>query len=271
MTVCIAALCDAADEPRAVIATDRMVTQPGFMEFEHAGSKMVELTQQAAVMVAGNTLDGMRLVTEAAAAALPDDIAELAADLGQRYAIARNARAGQILGAHGLTFESFHQMHGTMNPQVVMMLEGAIEQFDLGVELLLAGVDATGAHIHTNGNPGGGNQRHDPLGWAAIGIGAPHVVTSMAAFGHGAHEGYKQTLFKVYASKRRAEVAPGVGRETEMAVIASDGTKRLDAAVLDKLQLIYNDYRSITDRELQGKLGAFDPEETANDTVGSPL
>lgn len=269
MTVCIAALCKANDMPCAVVATDRMVTQPGFMEFEHTGSKMVELTERAAVMVAGSTLDGMRLVTEARAADLPDDIAEISADLGRRYATARNGRAEQILGMHGLTFESFHSMHGTLNPQVVMMLEGALEQYDLGVELLLAGVDGSGAHIHTNGNPGGGNMRHDPLGWAAIGIGAPHVTTSMAALGHSAREDYRQTLFKVYASKRAAEVAPGVGNETEMALIGAEGVKRLDAAVLTKLALIYDEYRSITVGRLQEQLASFDPEGDDDATDGN--
>lgn len=260
MTVCIAALCRTNDQPCAVVATDRMVTQPGFMEFEHTGSKMIELTRRAAVMVAGSTLDGMRLVTDAAATDLFEDIADIAAELGCRYAVARTGRTAQILGTHGLTFESFHQMHGSLNPQAVMTLEGALEAFDLGVELLLAGVDGSGAHIHTNGNPGGGNQRHDPIGWAAIGIGAPHVVTSMAALGHSASEEYKQTLFKVYASKRAAEVAPGVGRETEMALISAEGIKRLGSAVLERLALIYDDYRSITGERLQEQLASFDPQ-----------
>jgi hypothetical protein len=33
MTICLAALCKEGDEPRAVIAADRMVTLGGFIEF----------------------------------------------------------------------------------------------------------------------------------------------------------------------------------------------------------------------------------------------
>jgi len=244
-----------------------MVTQPGFMEYEHAGSKMVELAPRAAVMVAGNTLDGMRLVSEAAAAEMPETIAEIADELGRRFALARNARAGQLLGSHGLTWETFHQMHGLLNPQVVMTLESALEQFQLGVHLLLAGVDDSGGHIYTNADPGGGNQRHDPMGWAAIGIGAPHVVPSMVGFGHSARDGYKETLFRVYASKRRAEVAPGVGSETEMAVITRDGTKRLSAAVVGDLGVIYDRFRILTERQLSKQLSRFNPEGDADGTA----
>jgi 20S proteasome alpha/beta subunit len=260
MTVCIAALCTGEDDgSRVVLATDRMVTQPGLMEYEHE-SKMVELTPRAAVMVAGNTLEGMRLVSEAAAAEMPDTIAALADELGRRYALARNARAGQVLGSHGLTWETFHQMHGLLNPQVVMTLERELEQYELGVNLLLAGVDGSGGHIHTNADPGGGNVRHDPMGWAAIGIGAPHVVPSMVGFGHSAGHGYRETLFRVYASKRRSEVAPGVGNETEMAVISADGTKRLSDALVEKLALIYGRFQKATERELSKRLASFDPE-----------
>jgi hypothetical protein len=242
-----------------------MVTQPGFMEYEHTESKMVELAPRAAVMVAGNTLDGMRLVSEAAAAQMPETIAEIAEELGRRFALARNARAGQLLGSHGLTWETFHQMHGLLNAQVVMTLESALEQYALGVNLLLAGVDDSGAHIHTNGDPGGGNTRHDAMGWAAIGIGAAHVVPSMVGFGHSARDGYKETLFRVYASKRRAEVAPGVGSDTEMAVITVDGTKRLSGDVMGKLGVIYDRFRKATEREVRKQLASFDPEGGAGE------
>jgi hypothetical protein len=245
-----------------------MVTMPGYMEFEHSGSKMVQLTDRAIVMVAGSTLDGMRLARDAAEDSLPDDIEGIAFDLGQRYAATRAWRAEQaILSTHGLTLQTFHEMHRSLNEQVVMLIENALQQFDLEVELLLAGVDESGAHIHTNSNPGGGNQKHDPIGWAAIGIGSPHVIPSMA--GHSADAGYKHTLFRVYASKRRAEVAPGVGRETEIAVIGMEGLQRLTNADVDRLGVIYDDFQSITDKELQKQLDAFDPEGGSGGTDGN--
>jgi 20S proteasome alpha/beta subunit len=262
VTVCIAALCRADDgEPRAIVATDRMVTAGDFLEFEHSGSKMVQLTDKAAVMVAGNTLDGMRLVNEAAADDLPEHIVAIATTLGERYGAARLERAEQAaLTPHGLSLDSFHGMHRGLNEQVVMLLENQLSQFNLGVELLLAGVDDSGAHIYTNGNPGGGNTNHDPIGWAAIGIGAPHVLSTMAGYVHSATADYKQTLFRVYAAKRGAEVAPGVGRETEMAVISNEGLERLSSDDLERLALIFDGFRSITGLELQKQLDAFHPE-----------
>jgi hypothetical protein len=262
VTVCIAALCQGdGDEPRAIVATDRMVTAGDFLEFEHSGSKMVQLTAKAAVMVAGNTLDGMRLVNEAAADDLPEHIAAIAESLGARYGAARMWRAEQtVLSPHGLSLESFHGMHRGLNEQVVMLLENQLAQFHLGMELLLAGVDDSGAHIYTNSNPGGGNTNHDPIGWAAIGIGAPHVLSTMAGYVHSAKTDYKQTLFRVYAAKRGAEVAPGVGRETEMAVINNEGVKRLSNDDIEQLALMFDEFRSITSAELHKQLDAFRPK-----------
>jgi 20S proteasome alpha/beta subunit len=189
------------------------------------------------------------------------DVASVAVDLGERYAEARRRRAEQfVLSTRGLTLESFYQMHAGLNQQVVMLLDNGLAQYDFGVELLLAGVDETGAHIHTNGNPGGGYQNHDPIGWTAIGSGAIHVVPSMAGFVHDADAAYQQTLFRVYASKRRSEVAPGVGHDTDMAVISHEGIKRLSEAELQQLAAIYDRFISITSAELARQLDAFDPD-----------
>lgn len=264
MTVCLAALCGNGEDSRVVVAADRMVSAGGFMEFEHRGSKIVELADHALVMVAGDTNEGMRLVHQAAAE-IGDStpVPGIAEDLGERYATARLRRAEQsLLGTRGLDLNSYYQVQGTLNPQMVAMIDNGFANWDLGVELLLAGVDESGAHIHTNHNPGGGNQDHRPVGWTSIGSGAIHVIPSMAGFEHAPHAGYGQTLFRVYASKRRAEVAPGVGHETDVAVVSREGIKRLTSQELQQLDSIYENFLSTTSNELAKQLDSFDPEGT---------
>ena len=243
MTVCIAAMCGAAeDDARVVVAADRMVTTGDFMEFEHPGSKIVKLSKHALLMVAGATNDGMRLARQASAemGGTTGEIAEVAEEIGRRYAEARKRRAEQILGLRGLDFESYYAMHANLNGPVVKFLDERLASYNLGVTLLLAGVDDAGAHVHTNQNPGNGNQCHDSIGWHAIGSGSIHVIPSMAGFEHSPRAGYRETLFRVYASKRRAEVAPGVGRESEVAVISQEGVKWLSSDELEQLDSIYD-------------------------------
>jgi hypothetical protein len=87
----------------------------------------------------------------------------------------------------------------------------------------------------------------------------------MAGFVHSPRAEYGQTLFRVYASKRRAEVAPGVGNETEVAVVSRDGTKRLSETELEELDSIYESFVSMADTELQKQMAEFDPERQSND------
>jgi len=268
MTVCIAALCGDGDgDRRVVIAADRMVTYPGYMEFEHPGSKMVKLSERALVMVAGDTLLGMRLANDAAAAyaGATGEVHLVAADLAGRYTQVRSEQVlQQVLSRRGLDFGSFYSNHSSLNGQAVMLLDNQMAQFDLGVELLLAGVDDAGAHIHTVHNPGAPDRKHDPIAYAAIGSGAVHVLPSMAGFEQGPATSYAQTLFHVYASKRRAEVAPGVGSATEMAVVTATGVHKIDEAQQETLGKIYDSFIQQGDTEIRKQIGALNDDQGAN-------
>ena len=177
MTVCLAALFagDEQNSPAAVVAADRMVTMGGFIEFEHAVPKMAQPSPYATVMIAGETLTGTRLARDVADALNGSNprIAQIAQALAQQYQAVRRAQVEQqILAPRGLDFGSFYANHASLNHQVTMMVDQAMSQWNLGVELLLAGVDFGGAHIFSIHNPGGSELQHDVIGYAAIGSGA---------------------------------------------------------------------------------------------------
>ena len=274
MTVCIAALCNDGDEPRAVVAADRMVTLGGFIQFEHAVPKMAPASQYALAMIAGDALIGARIAkaVENAAAGTSPAVTDVAQALAAEYLSARESQLDeQLLRPRGLDLQSFYGAHASLNPQITAMLDNQMAQFNLGVELLLAGVDPSGAHIHTVQNPGGSDRLHDQIGYAAIGSGAIHAIQSMIGFGHCADIDYHQTVFRVYASKRRSEVAPGVGQDTDMAVISATGTHWLSGDELDQLKDIFEDFESSTDQTLRAKLADFNLDEGGNDERPAPL
>jgi hypothetical protein len=214
MTICLAALCRHDDHQPAA---DRMVTMGGFIEFEHPVPKMAEPSPLAVVMVAGDTLVGTRLAQDVSGGlhGTSARILDIAQRLAAQYqGMRQQAIESQILGPRGLNLAAFYGAHASLNPQITMMLDQQLSQFNLGVELLLAGVDDQGPHIFSVHNPGPSELQHDVIGYAAIGSGAIHAVQSMIGFGHSAAAGVPETIFRVYASKRRAEVAPGVGQDT---------------------------------------------------------
>jgi 20S proteasome alpha/beta subunit len=261
MTVCIAALCqNDEDQAHIVVASDRMVTLGGFIEFEHAVPKMRDASSRAITMVSGDALVGTQVAEEVAGALSGSNppIAQIAQALAARYEYARRQRVEQhVLRPRCLDMDSFYGNHQTLNPNAVMMLDSQIAQFNLGVELLLAGLDPSGAHIYSVMNPGPPESCHDVIGYAAIGSGTIHALQAFIGFGHSASAGYHQTVFRAYAAKRRAEVAPGVGRDTDMAVVSDAGIHRLTEGELEQLRNMYKSFEASTSLALQEQLEKF--------------
>jgi hypothetical protein len=260
MTVCIAALCQDSGQAHAVIAADRMVTLGGFIEFEHTVPKMTAASSVAVAMVAGDALVGTKIAMDVAETVAGTDppVSDIAQGLAARYEADRRVRlVQQILMPRGLDLASFYGSHQALNANIVAMVDNQMQQFNLGVEILLAGVDRTGAHIYTVTNPGPPENLHDAIGYAAIGSGAIHALQALIGFRHSAAAEYHETVFRAYAAKRRAEVAPGVGLDTDMAVISPTGIHELTARELTQLREIYEEFAVSTDKELRKRLGSF--------------
>jgi 20S proteasome alpha/beta subunit len=138
------------------------------------------------------------------------------------------------------------------------MLDQNSAQYNFGVEFLIAGVDTTGGHIFSVSNPGGTYNEYCQIGYAAIGSGAIHAVQSMIGFGHTGKCDLLKTIFYVYASKRRAEVAPGVGKDTDLAIINHEGVTQLTGDQLASLEELYNEYIRPLDQGILDKLEKLD-------------
>jgi hypothetical protein len=63
----------------------------------------------------------------------------------------------------------------------------------------------------------------DSIGFAAIGIGEGHAKSQFMFERHSPAKPYAETVFLTYMAKRHAEVAPGVGRDTDLFVISLKG------------------------------------------------
>ena len=261
MTICLGALCrDESDGDTVVLASDRMVTWMGLTEFEHQVPKIHQISVSTWALIAGDALAGTRIARDVARqlAGSAGTVGEIANLVATRYAEVRiEAATAQLLTARGLTFQQYYQMHQQLLPQIVGGIDTAIANFNLGVEMIIAGVDGTGAHLFTVSNPGGMAQCQDVIGSVAVGSGQIHAIQSMIGFRHSSMDPLKDVLFRVFSSKRRAELAPGVGHETDLAVISPQGVRHLAEATLDELDRIdatvHSTYTSCLSEEV-GKL-----------------
>lgn len=248
MTICIGALCaNAAGMANQIViaASDRMVTLGGFMEFEHEVPKAMELAPRVVGLMAGDAVKGSRVQREARRS-LPaeeltvQDVAERVAAL---YATHRHQEVDTTLfSPRGFTMADFYGggLIQRVPPQIAQFLDTQAASFDFSVELLVSGVDANGGHLLRVSNPGGSTADYEQIGFHAIGSGAIHALQALIGFRHTGQKPLADALYHVYAAKRRAEVAPGVGNETDMLIITMDkGIYRLTPADLTELDKIY--------------------------------
>ena len=278
LTICIGALCqDRVAGDSVVLASDRMVTWQNLAEFEHAVPKIYSISPAAWALVAGDALAAAKITAEAAAriAGIARPVHEIAAVVAQQYHDVRMAAAeAQFLLPRGLTLATYYGKHQQLLSQITENLDQSLASFDPEVELIVAGVDSTGGHLFTVDNPGGPPQCHDVIGVVAIGSGEIHAVQSMIGFGHAAMQPVKDTVFRVFASKRRAELAPGVGRETDLMILRPGGAVRLPGKALATLSELYESYAAsvVASAQEQVSSWALDlaGESTGTAAAGAP-
>lgn len=249
MTVCVAAIADGY----VIGASDRMLTA-GNIQFTPPGQKIFDLTTSIAVMVSGD----MNLHAEMLAGLLGWIRSELDAqkaagqprwltvrEIAEQYAIlfdrARADRAeAKILRPLGLTKTTYVDEQHALSPSLVEKLATELLSFNMpAVSAIFLGVDDAGPHIYVFNN--GEVACHDIVAFAAIGMGAYHANSHMMFSRHSKAEPLARALVITYAAKKRAEVAPGVGTETDMLIIGQElgSSRRIEDDIIQELQTVY--------------------------------
>ena len=272
MTVCIAAICERGEA--IVVAADRMFTSPPpvNIEFESDESKIEQFADGIVVLPSGNTA----IVTEILEAAKdamsgkPASLSEVGELIRKGYATVRAQKAEEnvALPMVGADFESARETGMTL-PKYLEDQGGIYQgivaqsfQFNLGTELLLAGIDREGARIAAITHPGSIFWL-DKLGYGATGSGAIHAVSSLNLCGQTRSHDLHTTIYAVYAAKRAAEVAPGVGANyTDLAVLTStkEGKRQVrecDRAVMEELKKLWETQRATPAPDLTNLKKAF--------------
>jgi|GEM_PF-588769 len=233
VTVCIAAIC----EGNTILgAADRMITS-GDIEFEPAEAKhapvfkIVPLMNSIVMLWAGDS--GFQ--SEAALhawSAIQQQLRDkptawpFVNDAVNHYIEFYNRKKSeaarkQILVPLGLDQQSFVSKQKEMSPEFIKQVTAQLQNFEMpednGVETIFTGIDDTGPHMYMLVE----NEAIccDPVGFAAIGSGGRHAESQFMLSGHSRNSALGDTLLLLHAAKKRSEVAPGVGKATDMFTI----------------------------------------------------
>jgi 20S proteasome alpha/beta subunit len=250
LTVCVACLFNwihgENDTAKAVVtASDRQLTL-GDVEYEPRQIKVCYLTPRVLILVAGDYAlhsealmrTQRRLMSEPEAS--PGDIAELYAscirDIKFRYA------SNIYLAPLGLTPDKFYDRQIDFDTSFLTRITNQLQDYQGPLtEAIIAGSDDSGAHLYLMDQESKVNC-HNDVGFAAIGTGAWHARSLLMQAGYSNQVSFPVALSMVYAAKKRGEVAPGVGKETDMVLVRREGWENILPHHKDALEAAHSEF-----------------------------
>lgn len=254
MTVCIAARCEGGKA--IVVASDRMLSAPFLsVEFDHQDAKIDQIGQNCVALSSGDALCVQDVLASSIGAANQlqnPSISMLAEQVKDQYREIRTQRINDfVLGTRGIDFDSFYQggMIARFPQDLAMLIDRDVQTHDLGITILVSGVDESGAHIYSIENPGS-IQCFDRLGYHAIGIGHRHATLHLVSLGQHQSASINETIVNVFCAKKAAELAPGVGQATTMKVVSFNETKSIRHEALKKFESHWEHQRNPVVQEL---------------------
>lgn len=265
LTQLVAVLCE--DGKKIVTASDRMVSTGDMtLAFEQSRIKAFKMSDKSVVLTAG-TIHEPDLIREARSEARgTDSILELARILKNKYQEMRDLRIiDYVLRPVGIRdFNEWHQKQRMFHDGIVMDVSGELSKFRLGLELLLCGVDGGGGHLFNIHDPGG-YMSFDNLSYCCAGIGNRHAEAVLAWYSYSRDFPLQEALYIAYEAKRRAEMAGGVGRDTDLLSIGEEGVQRINTSTIESLEAIY------ADREKGARRSGFDRRISEVEVRQEPL
>lgn len=142
----------------------------------------------------------------------------VAETLGEQLRVHRQkAKEQRVLRQYGLTYQSFLQNQHSFAPTSLqrVLIELEDSSGDLGVQVIIAGVDSRGASLYALEYPG----IVTPLnmgGFIAIGSGSSHAISVFISEQYTPYRPWNEDAVLTYFAKKRAEAAPGVGQHTDL-------------------------------------------------------
>ncbi len=234
-----------------------MVTMGHMVEFEHEVPKLKKITDKIVTMSAGDALVGSKLA-RAIDSEFPNvapSVHAVAEASSKIYVRLRDEKVEtDIFRPRGITRQQFYEKGCALPQQAAFAIDQEVMRVNLGVEVIIAGVDDAGGHLYYVGNPGGTAHELGQVGFHAIGSGGIHALQSLIGSAHCGSHSVADTIFAVYSAKRRAEAAPGVGKDTDVAIIGPHGYRQLSTKDMSILSELYAEFSRPIIADMKDKL-----------------
>jgi hypothetical protein len=214
------------------------------VQFETATRKMTDLSEYCIALTAGDALAYAELFDDVKAdieANSQSGVDNIVFKIKESYkSLRKRAILERILSPRAFDeFDTFYAKQQILLKDVVLAIQRQIDNYNYGLEILVCGIQADGAHLYTIVNPGT-SICFDTLGFHAIGTGSIHAINTLIARECHPDKSLEEVLLIVYEAKKRAEVAPGVGATiTDFSLINHDGILKFPRDKINEIDKIY--------------------------------
>ena len=229
------------------------------IQYEPEVTKIFQFNSSITFMTSGDSafqaeiLSGLFKKVNAKNETNPDELVGIE-DVAYLYAETRNEirakRAeNSILLPLGLSQETFLSRQHEMSEALIGFLIRELLNFDVPeVATIISGIDSTGPHIFMVRNDV--ITCWDTIGFVSIGIGERHANSQLMLAGLTRDTPIPEAMFLTYIAKKRSEVSPGVGEETDMFLMGTmPGTFSLFSE--DQIGKLEKEYKWLSDGENQ--------------------
>jgi 20S proteasome alpha/beta subunit len=240
-----------------VVAADKMVTFGAPMNLQMEPSalrKITKINDESVVLFSGSVPDSEEIIT--ATKKQLQGLGQLttlnvAESVKTSYAALKAKRVqetilGPFIGADFATFRTL--LAQSPSSQMLQQILAMVMQHNLQAEALVAGIDATGAHLFAVNHPGV-LLPVETTGYSAAGSGGIHAAVRLSLGQQNKVFSLVDTVYNVYEAKKAAEVAPGVGKQTDLAIIKNGKVCFAEKPLIDALEKAHKEKPALTQPE----------------------
>lgn len=239
MTICIAGIATrASGEEVHIISTDHMLSFGTIGQFESSITKYKKINKNTVAMLSGNPLIFDKLLEGTEKLETFDKIKD--AIYEKMVILKKDMIQKEILNKYQIDYAYIQEvLKSKLENNYVRSLIKNVTNFTLETVILLTGYKNSKAQI-VNINEYGVDDLRD-ISICAIGTGTPQAINTLLFQRHSRTDNITTAIYNVYKAKRNAEVAVGVGKETDMLVLTESKIYDLTGAQINTLSEIYED------------------------------
>jgi len=220
MTICVAGICESKNI--IAVADKKLTINRGVTSVSDISEnkKIVKLSDSVVALFAGNITNANQVLNRALSMIQAgDDIPTITKKIHKALTEELIQQINlQVLAKFNLDLDTFNAQQKNFDQGFLNSVITTIDQYNLGIEIIIAGKDGDGPQIFVIGVDSSVVDM-TPIGYATIGSGSSHANFSLIESECHPAMVHAKLLHAMVKAKRKAEYDPNVGDKSDVVII----------------------------------------------------